>query len=1219
MRSLFAAAGRVLAALCLLLFASAAFAQSDRGIITGTVTDTTGAVVANVAVEAKQLETGSVFPTTTTSTGNYTLTELPVGSYEITATTAGFKRYVRTGITVQVAQTLRVDIPMEVGTATESVTVSAEASLLKTETGDISTNVEVQTLDQLPMLGVGSANAGSAGIRNPNNVLNVVPGAYYVPNSQVKINGAQSNSYAYHVEGQDATNAGFPYAAAQTQPSVDAIQEVSIQTSDFAAEYGAVGGGLFNVNIKSGTNQYHGTGYDYFVNEILNAGTPFTNAGLSDSRREDGQLIRPRARRNDYGFTVGGPVRIPKLYNGKDKTFFFFNFEQFRETQIINNTPISVPTAAYRTGNFAGAIIADGNKNLGNDILGRPMFAGEIYNPTTRRTVTVNGANYVVEDPFANNTIPTSMLDPVALKVQALIPGAQNGNAINNLIPTYDAVRHTTIPALKIDQLIGTKQKFSFYWSKTRTFAPFSPIYGGSEGLPSPITADRGSYIGGPVERLNWDYTVSPTVLVHLGVGYQENKFFDDAPDITYNAASQLGLVGATINRNFPIFQGLCTTVTGCTTAAGGTMNMGPVAGQTHSYWEKPSTNGSITWVKSNHTFKAGYDMYWSAVPQIAYSSTMGNYVFSPNETAMPYLVGQTLQGGSLGFNYASFLLGDVDNYSIAAVADYRQSKKQLGFYVQDSWKVTRKLTLEYGLRYDFGTYYQEEHGRAVNFSPTTPNPSAGGELGAFIFEGSGTGKCNCQFANNYPFALGPRVGGAYSLDDKTVIRVGWGLIYGATSVNPLGINNAGIVNANAVGSPGLGTPAMTLAGGIPANDIPTWPVFSPGVAPISPSGNQAFPAGVVLLDRNAGRPPRQNQWSIGIQREITRSVAVEASYVGNRGVWWQAPSLEDVNGITPAILAAHNLNLSSPGIPALLSTPLRSVSAASLAQYNLSVPYAGFSSANTVAQSIRPFPQFGFIPVSGNPQGKTWYDSLQTKLTVRPTHGLVLTSTFSYQKSLDVGVDGNVNTVVGGATNYSVNNAVQAAQQSKSISEFDQPLLFVVAGSYTLPKVEQLKKASYIFQDWQIGTLLSYSSGLPIPVPASSSSIANQLFQGALDDRVPGVPLYLVPSLNCHCFDPSKTAVLNPAAWAAPPPGQFGTASPFYTDFRYSRHPNENINLGRTWRIKERMSLNLRVEFSNFFNRTYLNNPAATNPTTPVTFNKAGLLTGGFGYISTA
>ena len=1218
MRSVCVAAGSLLATISLLLFASAAFAQSDRGIITGTVTDPTGAVVANAMIEARQLDTGAIFPTTSTSTGNYTLSQLPVGPYEITATLSGFKKYVRSGITVQVAQTLRVDIPMEVGTSTESVTVSAEASLLKTETGDISTNVEVGTLDTLPILGVGSANAGSSGVRNPNNVLNVVPGAYYVPNSQVKINGAQTNSYAYHVEGQDSTNFGFPYAAAQTQPSVDAIQEVSVQTSNFAPEYGAVGGGFFNVTMKSGTNEFHGTVYDYFVNEILDAGTPFTNAGLTDSRK-DGQLIRPRARRNDYGFTVGGPVEIPKVYHGKDKTFFFFNFEQFRETQIINNTPITVPTAAYRTGNFAGAIVADGNKNLGTDVLGRPMLAGEIYDPTTRRTVTVGGQNYVVEDPFANNTIPASMLDPVALKVQSLIPQPGNAFSTFNLLPTYDAVRHTTIPALKIDQLIGTKQKISFYWSKTRTFAPYSPIYGGSEGLPAPITADRGSYIGGPVERLNYDYTVTPTLLMHLGAGYQEDDFFDDAPVINYNAASQLGLTGATINRNFPIFQGLCTTVTGCTTAAGGTMNMGPVAGQTHSFWQKPSANASITWIRGNHSYKAGTDMYWSAVPTIPYSSTMGNYTFSPNETALPYLVGQTLPGGSLGFNYASFLLGDVDSYSIAAVADYRQAKKQLGFYVQDSWKITRKLTVDYGVRYDYGSYYQEEHGRAVDFSPTTPNPSAGGALGAFIFEGSGPGKCNCQFAHNYPYALGPRVGAAYSLNDKTVIRVGWGLIYGSTSVNPLGINTAGIVNTNTATTPGLGVPAMTLAGGIPVNTIPTWPVFNPGVAPILPTGNQSLPGGVGLLDPNAGRPPRQNQWSIGVQRELTHNIVAEASYVGNRGVWWQAPSLEDVNAVTPAILSAHGMNLSNPAIPTLLSTPLRSVPAATLAQYNLNVPYTGFSTGNTVGQALRPFPQFGWIPVSGDPLGKTWYDSLQTKLTVRPTHGLVLQSTFSWQKSMDVGVDSNPNITVGGPTNLSVNNVVQAAQASKAISEFDQPLLFVVAGSYTLPKIEKLKGASYIFKDWQIGTLLSYSSGLPIPVPAATSSIANQVFQGALDNRVAGVPLYLVSNLNCHCFDPSTTPVLNPAAWSAPGPGQFGTASPYYSDFRYARHPNENINLGRTWRFKERMSLNLRVEFSNFLNRTFLNNPTVTNPTTPVTKNQAGLLTGGFGYISTA
>ena len=233
-------------AVLLCLCAFTAFAQSDRGTITGTVTDATGASVANATVEAKQLETGALFPTATTNSGDYTISSLPVGSYEVDITATGFKKFVRSGLTVQVAQTMKIDAQLQIGAASESVTVSAEASLLKTETGDVSSNVEVSQLDTLPMLSAGSAAAGSSGIRNPNNVLNVVPGVYYVPNSQVKINGAQSNSYAYHVEGMDSTNAGFPYAAAQPQPSVDAIQEVAIQTSNFSPEYGAVGGGFFN-------------------------------------------------------------------------------------------------------------------------------------------------------------------------------------------------------------------------------------------------------------------------------------------------------------------------------------------------------------------------------------------------------------------------------------------------------------------------------------------------------------------------------------------------------------------------------------------------------------------------------------------------------------------------------------------------------------------------------------------------------------------------------------------------------------------------------------------------------------------------------------------------------------------------------------------------------------------------------------------------------------
>ena len=240
---------------CLFGMASLTFGQGDRGTITGTVADPAGAVVAGASIEATNIETGGVYPSQTTSTGNYTIAQLPAGTYEVSVTVPGFKKYVRQGIVVQVAQTLRVDVGLEVGSAAESVTVNEAVALLKTESGELSHNVTSDTLDSLPVLGIGSSQAGSAGIRNPYAVTQLLPGTYWVPNSIVRVNGAPSNTQALRIEGQDATNSFTPGVPAQVQPSVDSIQEFAIQTSNFAAEYGQVGGGFFNVTMQSGTNQ----------------------------------------------------------------------------------------------------------------------------------------------------------------------------------------------------------------------------------------------------------------------------------------------------------------------------------------------------------------------------------------------------------------------------------------------------------------------------------------------------------------------------------------------------------------------------------------------------------------------------------------------------------------------------------------------------------------------------------------------------------------------------------------------------------------------------------------------------------------------------------------------------------------------------------------------------------------------------------------------------
>lgn len=1184
------------------LFAAFGYAQNATGTITGTVTDPAGATIAGAMVQAKNAETGAQYQAASTTAGNYTIPQLPVGTYELSVSSPGFKTFVRSGIMMAAAQTARIDVMMEVGAATESVTVEANASMLKTEDASVSHNVTVANLDQLPMLGVGPSQAGSSGIRNPNNVVELVPGTFYQPNSNVKVNGAPTNSERYNVEGMDATNQLISFAPAETQPSVDAVQEVAVQTSNFAPEFGAVGGGFFNVTMRSGTNQVHGSAYDYFVNEVLNAGTPF----------EPGNP-RPPARRNDYGFTLGAPVYIPKVYNGKDKTFFFFNFEQFRETDRINNIPVTVPVPAYRTGDFSSAITQLNNAQLGTDPAGRPILANEIYDPSTAHVV----GGQLITDPFANNMIPGNRLDPVASRIQGQIPlPTIPGRFFNNYLPTYPSVRHTTIPSVKVDQILGAKSKLSFYWSFTHTDSAFSPIYGQSEGFPNSITEDRGTFIHSHVERLNYDNTLTPTLLLHVGAGYQQNNFFDDAPLLNFNAAQTYGLTGATVNRNVPVFTGFCPSfgpaIPTCG-AAGGMENMGPYAGQTHTYFEKPAADASMTWVKGNHTFKAGGEMFLIGVPTYPYTNTSGTFGISANQTAPPYLVSssgqQTLRGGTVGFPYASFLLGAVDNYSIAAPAGYRNGKSQWGVFLQDSWKVTRTFTLTYGVRWDYGSYATEEYGRSADFSPTTPNPNAGNLPGAWIFQQT----CHCNFASNYPYAIGPRVGAAWQITPKTVIRAGWGLIYAQTN-----LTTAGILATNTVSSPAPGAPAMILANGIPSNTTPSWPSFNPALLPSQP-GSVALnlPGGLGWLDPNAGRPARQNQWSLNIQREFSQNLVLEVGYVGNRGVWWPAPGLHNLNGITPQILAAHGLNLADPTTQQLLTSPLNSPLA--IANGFGTPPYPGFPLTDFVNQAIRPFPQFGFIPAIDDPLGKTWYDSLQAKLTKRLSHGLFVSAAFTWSKSLQEGVDSNPNTYINSPLNTVYNNIIGGYQNTKSISEFDQPLLFVVTASYQVPTLHTYKAVSWALRDWQVGTLLQYGSGLPIPTPAATNNLNNQIFQPTLANRVPNQPLYLVPSLNCHCFDPNTTFTLNPAAWSNPVGGQFGGGAEYYSDFRYERHPQENMNVNRDFRITERVRLNLRLEFDNIFNRAYINNPQATTPFFPLSKTPGGAAAGGFGFINTA
>ena len=1190
---------------CLILLVPAVLAQTDRGAITGTITDQAGAVISNAAIEAKNIQTGAAFRAASSTTGNYTLTQLPVGTYQLTATVSGFKQFLRTGITVLVAQTLRIDVKLEVGNISEVVTVNADAPLLKTESSELSHTTSTDYMDSLPMLSV-------IGMRDPFSSVNLIPGGEEMSGNPsmpifgtLRVNGSPGGSLAIDIEGQDATNTSWSAAWSMSQPSLDAIQETTIQTSNYSAEYGQVGGGLFNMTVRSGTNKLHGSAYEYMRNETMfDAAEPYAH-------------ITPLDRHHDFGFTTGGPVYIPKVYDGRDKSFFFFSFEQNRVSTVDSNWD-TIPTMAMRSGNFSDPTLYTGQQ-IGTDAIGRPIMNGAIYDPATTRTVMGTSGQYAgqlvsITDPFPGNIIPTNRFDKVAVAYNSYFPQPTNGASINNYLSVFSDKIVDSIYSLKMDHNLSSKLKLSGYWSLNDDYVPFP------DGLPAPITGERDLTEKSHTARINLDYTISPTMLLHVGGGYMHFLFFDPTPTYGhFNTLKTLGMPGTQFNVAPSIFDLLGANGSGEGNDSTGA-SMGPNA-QQKQLDEKTTTTATLSWVKGNHSYKFGGEFRWESYPSVATTPSNGWFYFNAAQTGLPYLQTTSVGAGSIGFPYASFMLGDVWSGQTGIQADFHLGRHSFAFFYQDSWKVTHKLTIDYGLRYDFQTYLKTD-GRVPGFSPTTPNPAYGNIPGAVIFEGSGPGHCNCNFASNYPYDFGPRLGVAYQINPKTVLRSGIGVVYGQTSLlemDSLRFGSDVYFGPTSV----YGQAISQLQNGPPI--VPPqlqWPNFDPGQAPTSPGANF-----LNMFDRHAGYPPRQVMWSIGIQRELFKNLSLEASYVGNRGVWWNSNgALSDPNGVTPAILAEHGLSLQANG--SLLLQPLSSLSPSQLAQYNLTTPFAGFN--GTVSQSLRPFPQFGGIMDNWAPLGNTWYDALQIKMTKRFSRGVEFNANYTFQKEETVGADTQ-------DTAFMVQPALvdpYNLRANKTISGLSIPQRLVISGTYMTPKANVYKPLSVFMKDWRFGALLTYQSGyliaapmaLNYPNPAQEMSLCvpmsapfnscNQFpvgnFGYAL--RVPGQPLY-TKDINSH-WDPNSTFILNPAAWKQPPNGQFSAGSPYYNDYRYRRTPTENISVERIFRIKESKSLTIRCELYNAFNRTFIPTPFS-QLYVPQTTSPSGAAVAGFGYAS--
>jgi hypothetical protein len=1231
----------------LLTAAFSAFAQSDRGTITGTVSDPAGAVVAAAAVEARNIATGAVYPVATSATGNYTIAQLPAGTYELTVTVMGFKKFVRTGIVVEVAGTVRIDAALEVGSATESVTITAEAPMLKTEGGEVSHNIATQTLNDLPILTLtGSAAAiGTAtslgNIRNPLASVQLLPGARIQTDSVMRINGMPSNSQAINVEGQDATNGFFKQQNQINQQGMDAIQEVAIQTSNYAAEYGQAGGGYFNYTMKSGTNQFHGSVYDYFVNEVLNSGIPFTDAGASNPNKA-GQHVRNPLRQNDYGFTIGGPIWIPKVYNGHDKSFFFFNFEQFRQSAFLSNTVGIVPSAAYRAGDFSAALNPTHVPCSAPDPLGNPVCLNEIFDPATTRVV----SGFTVRDPFPNNMIPSTRIDPTAAIIQNMIPNPNAAGLVNYAAPGYSNYRHTTIPSFKIDQVLSNKMKLSGYYSQIHTFSPQN------NGFPQIYTATQPQDALSHTVRLNLDYTATPSLLIHVGAGllYTSNPQAGFAYD--QKQLFPQGLPFAA--QYFPYMAGMVSGIGGGWNGGGGwpaVTNTNVAFTLTPLAWDtKPTFNTNATWVKGNHTYKLGATALFEGIQSVNASRANGQLGFSQAQTMDPWQYGQAFANtASSGFGYASFFLGQANNVALAEVARPRLGTHAYGIYIQDSWKITRKLTFDYGLRWDYAILWKEQYGRMQNAAFDQPNPVIGGRIGTVEYEAT----CKCHFANAYPYAIGPHLGVAYQIDPKTVFRAGGAISYASVS-DQAGLNSsAGDFYNITTPSPATGAPAGLLKDGnpyAPGNRFGNVPVTWPDYTPLFPFPASQNPLVIppsspfVSIAPNTGRLPRVFQWSVGFQREIARNFVAEAAYVGNRGAYWVSPLLGGLNynSYTPEYLKSqYGIDVTNRNDTTLLNTPINSPLVIARFPYlaNPNSVYPGFPATQPLNQALRPYPQWnGIPPFLGPPMGNTWYDSLQVKGTKRLSHGLSAQVAYTWQKELTNGTNSNTSYVTPSAP---LINDVYNKGLNKQISGFSQPQTLTIAFNYTTPKFQAdssgMKVLSWVARDWNYSGVLSYRSGQILGSPSSANNLLANMARGPANNpaiwgggytfmnRVPGQPLFLVDP-NSH-FDPTKTLVTNPAAWVEPAYGTFGASAAYFNDYRWQRQPSESMAFGRSFPMgkEERYRLMIRVEFQNIFNRTFFSLPTVsggTFVTAPTARGNSlsgttGLISSGWGYVN--
>lgn len=1151
----------------LLASGAALFAQLDRGTITGTVTDPSGAVIPGVNVTVRSVATGATYTTSSSDAGQYTQPNLPAGAYQVTFNAQGFKRLVRSGITLGASDVLRVDAKLELGALSDAIEVTAEVPRLQTDSPELGTALDSRSLAELPL--------SFSGGRRPESFAFVVSPGVNGTSYTSHINGSTGFSKEMLVDGASVTvNQSGDVNAALV--SLEALEEVKVQTAGMSAEFGRTQGGVFNLVLKSGGNRVHGSGYLGLRNEALNANDFASNArGV------------PRApdRKQNWAGSFGGPVYLPKVYDGRNRTFFYFAYERYKERSYGFGSPSkSLPVPEFYEGDLSRLL---GPVTSFKDALGRPVARGAVYDPATFRRV----GNRWVGDMFPDNRIPVARFSKVAQKLNAIakahylptikdasgqIPLLRNAVFPKSGAPEWDHHQYS----IKADQIINERHKLSgsYYYH----FSPRLILDGGGMWDPTDLyggplaKARRRDDTGGGV-RLSEDWTISPRMLNHVTLSYNRRGNPQKCLYCGVDGAKELGIPNLS-TKGYPAVNW----------GGGPFVGLDSPGFTTNSFRADASWGAmdTVSFTKGRHFLKMGVDVRRNH-QNLNPGSNGASFTFNARGTAIP---GEAFSGNQTGYSFASYLLGIVDSAGLGDPVPTGGRRHYYGLFVQDDFKVSSRLTLNLGLRWEYQPPMFEVANRLSSWNPNKIDPVSG-LPGAYEFAG------NCDVCSGRKYFgrsswrdFGPRVGFAWRPMGNWTLRGAYGILYEADSFN--GYNPTP-----------LGKPTMTAWGGtysLGSNPVQPWagifnwdngvPTDRYSPAGYDPSwGDKNRPG---MIDPDYGQTPYIQQWNFSIQRQLPKKVLLDVAYVGSKGTRLKVGELKRMNQLPVSALSQYGTKLNAS---------IRNAQDA--ANNGVPYPFPGF--AGTVASALRQYPQVfsnQTINVYGAPLGFSTYNALQVTVNRQFAKGLTVYANYTRSKTM-----ANLDSSLVGDNNGPIDYYNLALE--KAPATYDIPHVMKAYVSYELPVGRGkpiLGSASRaldaVLGGWTVSAIMNYASGTPLGFGASTALSGG--WNGATNraNIAPG-------QMKVSGFDKSKfelsTALspgntyLNKQLFSQPAPLTLGTAAPRYSQVRALGNINEDITVSKGFRLSERVRMQLRAEMLDAFNRHKLGG-LATSVTSP-------------------